>query len=343
MSADFWAGCISGAAGIIVGNPLDLIKTRLQAGNELHPTSAASLRSTFENASTLVRGATAPVIGYGALNALLFVTYNRSLSFLSSYSGTPSYPQMYLAGVVGGLATFVVSAPTELIKVRAQLENTGAGSSNTRLSSLSIAKQTWKREGLRGIYLGGGITAIRDSVGYGFYFCSYDFAKKLLASPSDPNTQNLRAWQILLCGGIAGCISWASIFPMDVIKTRIQSQPLLSAKLQTTTAASPLSPTAGSLLPRSPQGVSYGTTSGQTSPSSSISQSLTPTVRKSTLAVTMDTYKTEGLSVFFRGLGICSVRAFIVNAVQWAVYEWVMTVLQPKNPGLNVLNEKILA
>lgn len=35
-------------------------------------------------------------------------------------------------------------------------------------------------------------------------------------------------------------------------------------------------------------------------------------------------YQAEGLAVFFRGLGICSVRAFIVNAVQWAVYEWMM-------------------
>ncbi len=58
MSADFWAGYISGAAGIIVGNPLDLIKTRVQAGREnaVHPTSAASLRNTFDRAGTLVRG-----------------------------------------------------------------------------------------------------------------------------------------------------------------------------------------------------------------------------------------------------------------------------------------------
>lgn len=57
MSADFWAGYVSGAAGIILGNPLDLIKTRLQAGGTtVHATSAASLRSTFENAGTLVRG-----------------------------------------------------------------------------------------------------------------------------------------------------------------------------------------------------------------------------------------------------------------------------------------------
>ena len=35
-------------------------------------------------------------------------------------------------------------------------------------------------------------------------------------------------------------------------------------------------------------------------------------------------YHQNGISVFFRGLGICSARAFIVNAVQWAVYEWMM-------------------
>jgi len=39
-------------------------------------------------------------------------------------------------------------------------------------------------------------------------------------------------------------------------------------------------------------------------------------------------YQTEGLSAFFRGLGICSVRAFIVNAVQWAVYEWMMRLMR---------------
>jgi solute carrier family 25 carnitine/acylcarnitine transporter 20/29 len=65
MSADFWAGYVSGAAGIIIGNPLDLIKTRLQAGKhhaqhaEATSTSVATslgFRGTFDNAGTLVRG-----------------------------------------------------------------------------------------------------------------------------------------------------------------------------------------------------------------------------------------------------------------------------------------------
>jgi solute carrier family 25 carnitine/acylcarnitine transporter 20/29 len=50
--------------------------------------------------------------------------------------------------------------------------------------------------------------------------------------------------------------------------------------------------------------------------------------RLSSLEVAKHAYRTEGAGVFFRGLGICSVRAFVVNAVQWAVYEWMMRVLQ---------------
>ncbi|XPS74607.1 hypothetical protein M3J09_006721 [Ascochyta lentis] len=67
MSADFWAGYVSGAVGIIIGNPLDLVKTRLQAGPKSAAgastsTSTAAIagpqgfRGQFENAGTLVRG-----------------------------------------------------------------------------------------------------------------------------------------------------------------------------------------------------------------------------------------------------------------------------------------------
>lgn len=70
------------------------------------------------------------------------------------------------------------------------------------------------------------------------------------------------------------------------------------------------------------------------------------TTRRSTLQIAKDAYRTEGAGVFFKGIGVCSARAFIVNAVQWAVsnrpdcpetsshltprlqvYEWVMGML----------------
>lgn len=64
MSSDFWAGYLSGAIGIIIGNPLDLVKVRLQAGHSVSGPVATprSLRQQFESTSSLVRGLIAPVI-----------------------------------------------------------------------------------------------------------------------------------------------------------------------------------------------------------------------------------------------------------------------------------------
>lgn len=89
------------------------------------------------------------------------------------------------------------------------------------------------------------------------------------------------ALRVLLCGGIAGVVTWASVFPLDVIKTRLQAQPCGT------------SPESRPLLP-----------------SQANRQEL------STLQMTKEIYRNEGLKVFYRGLGVCSLRAFIVNAVQ---------------------------
>jgi solute carrier family 25 carnitine/acylcarnitine transporter 20/29 len=175
MSADFWAGYLSGAIGIIIGNPLDLIKTRIQAGPS-HLDATANTQSQhitpthwskqFERWSALVRGAAAPIIGYGALNALLFMTYNRSLALLNTgdmneWPQNPTAGTIWAAGALGGLASFVVSAPTELVKCRAQV-------SDPPKSSWLVTKEIWQARGPRGLYLGGGITSVRDAVGYGF-------------------------------------------------------------------------------------------------------------------------------------------------------------------------------
>lgn len=55
VMSDFWAGYISGAIGIVIGNPLDVIKVRLQAGNRTDASTTSHL-SRFEKTSSLVRG-----------------------------------------------------------------------------------------------------------------------------------------------------------------------------------------------------------------------------------------------------------------------------------------------
>ncbi|KAK4146648.1 mitochondrial carrier domain-containing protein [Dichotomopilus funicola] len=355
MSADFWAGYISGAAGIVLGNPLDVLKVRLQAGlssssshtqispsvtspptsltpsgspisQRLNPQSLPSAASSYFR--PFLVGTAAPVLGYGALNALLFVSYNRTEAFLNDLLCTgggsggrgTNLLTTWLAGAVGGLATWVVSAPTELVKCRAQLRGQQIPSpypgpfaspqpaSPPPSSSWHITKDILKTHGVRGLYKGGTVTALRDSIGYGFYFWGYELCTRWFPSPSPTYNSNTGASnlltsdaaRVLLCGGLAGIITWASIFPLDVIKTRVQTQ--IQTQIQQGTNSERTSLLAGGTRP--PESKSPGA-----------------------WEVARETYRQGGLRPFFRGLGVCSVRAFIVNAVQWAVYEWIMAEL----------------
>lgn len=184
MSADFWASYLSGASGIIIGNPLDIAKVRLQAGETFHPTQsslsrALNLRRLARGRSSWLRlhftqveissvGSAAPILGYGALNSLLFVSYNRTLSVLDSsikdYTklSNVSLFNIWCAGFVGGLASWVVSAPSELIKCRTQL------AAGDRSNSIAVFRSVLESNGWRGLYVGGSVTSLRDAVGYGF-------------------------------------------------------------------------------------------------------------------------------------------------------------------------------
>lgn len=280
MSADFWAGYASGAIGIIVGNPLDIAKVRLQvqgcASPSVHP--KASPR-------TLLAGAAAPVLGYGALNALLFVSYNRASTAINCVLGTQSsLYAVWLAGAFGGLATWVVSAPTELIKCRAQV------STSALKSSWAVARQTLHRDGVKGLYFGGVVTSLRDSIGYGFYFWSYELATRNWPTTKAEEGTKFReeTMRILLCGGIAGVATWASVFPLDVIKSRLQTQDWAVHNNEP-------------LVAPGYKGRRLGA-----------------------WEVAKVTWREGGPKAFFRGLTVCSIRAFFVNAVQWAVYEGLM-------------------
>lgn len=149
------------------------------------------------------------------------------------------------------------------------------------------------------------MTALRDSIGYGFYFWSYELSTRYMVSRMRENAMTVpengavmweEAAKVLLCGGFAGVVTWASVFPLDVIKTRVQTQVMDSVADRR------------ALL----DGAAEGTNR-----------------RLGAIEIAKNAYRTEGSGVFFRGLAVCSIRAFIVNAVTWAVYEWMVQELEP--------------
>ncbi|CEP09421.1 hypothetical protein [Parasitella parasitica] len=294
----FDLGWIGGAAGIIVGSPLDVLKARLQAPTgtssrqSIHPESVDRMGSwqtlrnmvQTEGLGSMFKGVLSPIVGLAGLNALLFVSYGSIIRYFESQYTSfpeaepfePSLLQVYLAGAGAGVACFFFSTPTDLIKIQAQM-------TKIPKTTMEVTKEIYVRNGLKGFYQGGVITMIRDAPSYGIYFWAYEGMKRVLQAKSGDD-----AWKLLLAGGIAGTVSWGSIYPIDVVKSRLQMQ-------------SRSNENARLLLDR---------------PYASIKDCV------------VRSYRAEGAAVFFRGLWPTLLRGFPVNAVTFYIYEIVMDILK---------------
>jgi len=73
-------------------------------------------------------------------------------------------------------------------------------------------RDIYLKRGIRGLYFGGLITSVRDSIGYGFYFWGYEAANYMLLSPGE--SERAKMLKMLAAGGIAGCITWASVYSL---------------------------------------------------------------------------------------------------------------------------------
>ncbi|SCV69090.1 BQ2448_2110 [Microbotryum intermedium] len=82
----------------------------------------------------------------------------------------------------------------------------------------------YRTGGLRSLYTGFPLHAARDTIGTGFYFCFYDTARHLFVD--NPSTPVPHVISTFACGSTAGILSWAVIYPIDLIKSKTQRNAL---------------------------------------------------------------------------------------------------------------------
>jgi len=95
------------------------------------------------------------------------------------------------------------------------------GSSTRFKGPFQCAAYIIKTNGLKGIYKGGIPMLGRDCLAFGLYGLTYETLSNALKSRKWTDSLGLLA--DFVGGGIAGCVSWITTMPMDVIKSRYQA------------------------------------------------------------------------------------------------------------------------
>ncbi|CAE8705376.1 unnamed protein product, partial [Polarella glacialis] len=129
VAFDLLAGSIGGMAGIVLGHPLDVVKTRQQA-------AASSIRtlSVFECCKVtyraegtvgLWRGLAPPLLSVGLYQSTLFATHQWTYKQASS-GGMQEERASLLAGAISGAASCFITVPFDAVKIQLQLEKGGS-------------------------------------------------------------------------------------------------------------------------------------------------------------------------------------------------------------------------
>jgi len=228
---DYIAGLVGGLAGLVVGHPLDTVKALMQTKNAGKNSVLSVIRQT--PISGYFRGLTIPFITYGPLNSALFGLYGQAIASLhnnksndaegarsnsesnESSSKIPTLTEVWIAGTAAGIVVCLPTNPVELIKT--QLQTHGRG----KLKGIGeCAQEIIKKDGYRGFTKGLQALTMRDSLSYGLYFVMFEAMRRQLRE------RNVFANDMMtdfIAGGVAGSVGWALILPLDIVKTRQQS------------------------------------------------------------------------------------------------------------------------
>ncbi|KAK5142999.1 hypothetical protein LTR04_002041 [Oleoguttula sp. CCFEE 6159] len=227
---DLFAGAAGGVAQVLLGQPFDIVKVRLQTTTQYtNALDAATQIYKNEGASAFYKGTLTPLIGIGACVSIqfgafhwarrAFETRNSAASPLSA--PTLSYTQYYLSGAFAGLANSVISGPIEHVRIRLQTQPHGAA----RLYSgpLDCIRKLSAHNGVAGLYRGEAVTILREAQAYGVWFLTFEYLMNADAARNDVARKDISTAKVALYGGLAGEALWLASYPFDVVKSKMQS------------------------------------------------------------------------------------------------------------------------
>ncbi|CAO3680859.1 unnamed protein product [Rhizopus microsporus] len=203
----FLSGGFGGMAAVLVGQPFDLVKVRLQTSEGVYKNTFDCFKQIIKKDGVLglYRGMSAPLASITPIFAVSFWSYDLGKKICYAARSDKSSTDTHLtlaettfAGAFSAFPTTLFMAPSERVKVLMQIQ--GQGGEAKYKGPVDVVRQLYKEGGIRSIFRGTGATLLRDSPGSAAYFVAYELVKKQL-TPAGSRPEDLSFGAVLFAGG----------------------------------------------------------------------------------------------------------------------------------------------
>ncbi|KAF2466703.1 mitochondrial carrier [Lindgomyces ingoldianus] len=226
---DLFAGAAGGVAQVLLGQPFDIVKVRLQTTQQYSSAlDAATKIYKHEGPLAFYKGTLTPLVGIGACVSVQFGAFHYARRALEAQNTEKhgrhelSYAQYYAAGAFAGISNTFLSSPIEHIRIRLQTQPHGVN----RLYSgpMDCVKKLSAHEGVfKGVYRGSAVTLLREAQAYGVWFLTFEYLMNADAQRNKIKREEVSTLKVALYGGLAGEALWIASYPFDVVKSKMQS------------------------------------------------------------------------------------------------------------------------
>jgi len=224
-SSDLISGSSAGIVMVLLGQPFDIIKVRLQTNRHVYKSIFDCVKELYLNEGILAfyKGTLSPLIGISFCVAVGFTANEfakRYFHLCHALKGDNNHKlsvkEFMISGGFSGLFVAFPVTAIELIRIKIQAKG------NKYSGTIDCLRCIFRKFGLSALFQGLWITMIREVPANILYFGSYESLMQM-AENKYSQRKYVPNSIILSCGGLSGIIMWLFVFPIDLVKTNIQT------------------------------------------------------------------------------------------------------------------------